>query len=273
MTKTSTVDGIKSFLDKKSRYILQTTKNKMLFAKEHVHTFYEIVHVIVGACMHKINGEVTKMTAGDFIIIRPGDEHAILSADKGTDILCISISNEEYRKHELLYGTSLTAKGEKRPKLVHPSLEARQAVIELLNGKYAYTDNDVRAICSVLFSEYADTVDEEESNAPHSLTEMIEMLALDISLQKQGVSAMTKLAGYSISQLTRLMKHYYHTTPHEHLKELRLSTAWKLVTETSIPLESISYECGYRCYGYFTEVFKKRYGMTPAVYRKSKAQS
>ena len=66
------------------------------------------------------------------------------------------------------------------------------------------------------------------------------------------------------------MKQYYGKTPHEYLKELRLSTAKRLVTETSISLEAISYECGYRCYGYFTDVFKEAYGMTPAALRKSR---
>ena len=88
-------------------------------------------------------------------------------------------------------------------------------------------------------------------------------------LLREGVTAMTRIAGYSISQLTRLMKKHCSTTPHEYLKELRLATSFKLVTETDIPLESISYECGYRCYGYFTDVFKDKYGMTPAALRKS----
>lgn len=272
MPTTSTVDRAKSFSDERSQYILQTTKNKLLFSKAHKHTFYEIVYVIMGTCMHKINAELIEMTAGDFIIIRPGNEHAIISADKCTDILFLSLSKREYQKHELLYEISPTDNNEHLHKLVHLSLRARQALIELLHRENTYSDNDIRAICSVLFSEYANIINKEKSNIPYSLSKMIERLELDSSLQREGVCAMTKLAGYSISQLTRLMKRYYDTTPHEYLKELRLSTALRLVTETNISLESISYECGYNCYGYFTEVFRKRYGMTPAVYRKTNTQ-
>lgn len=272
MNITTTVGGVKSFKDKKILYLLQTTKSKLLFAKEHTHTFYEIVFIIEGRCIHKISEKSHDMTTGDFIIVPPRKTHGIISADKGTDILIISISKDEYSKYELLYGASLADRCENHPKLVNLPLQTRRAVIELLQGENIHTDHNVRAICSLLFSGYADIIDKTWCDIPRSLTMMIEKIKLDIVLQREGVEAMTRLAGYSISQLTRLMERYYATTPHEFIKNLRLSTARKLVSETNISLESISHECGYNCYGYFTTIFKQNYGITPAAYRKQKAR-
>ncbi|MBE6701232.1 MAG: helix-turn-helix domain-containing protein [Ruminococcaceae bacterium] len=275
MTYTSTVDQVKSFSNENSRYIIQTIKNRLLFSKNHTHTFYEIVFVLTGKCVHSVCGKPLEMQSGDFIVIRPFDNHAILSADVGSDILCISLLKEEYQKYEILYGRIPMPKKSAQPHIAHLSTRINQTVKTLLKEEENYTDHNIRAICSVLFSEYYDIFDnkEEKIDAPRSLTMMMQKMRLDISLQKEGVNAMIRIAGFSISQLTRLMKKYYDTTPHKYLKELRLEMSLRLVTETNIPLESISYECGYRCYGYFTDIFKQRYGITPAAMRKSKVQN
>ena len=272
MNTTTTVGGVKSFSDVKTLYLLQTLKSRLLFAKEHAHTFYEFVYIIKGQCIHKTNKKSYDMTAGDFIIIPPHETHCIISADKGTDILIISISKDEYPKYELLYGTSLTDRRENHLKLVNLPLQIRRAMIEFLQGENINTDHNIRAICSLLFSGYADVIDKTWYDIPRSLTMMMEKIKLDIVLQREGVEAMTRLAGYSISQLTRLMERYYATTPHEFMKNLRLSTSRNLISETNISLESISHACGYNCYGYFTNIFKQKYGITPAAFRKQKAK-
>ena len=268
MPSTSTLDRVKRFSDKRSKYILQTTKNRLLFAKEHTHVFYELIYVMVGRCIHSVECCPLEMSEGDFIIIRPGVRHAIVEAESGTDILCISISAEEYRKYELLYGNTVSG-ANARHSTVRLPRRAGAAVGELLREEEIYTDHLISAVCSVLLSEYAAAECRSDTERPESLSVMMEKMELDISLQREGVTAMTRLAGYSVSQLTRLMKRHCSTTPHEYLKELRLTTSFKLVTETDISLESIAYECGYRCYGYFTDVFKDKYGMTPAALRKS----
>ena len=160
------------------------------------------------------------------------------------------------------------------PKEQEPSpvtLPARvgEGVKGLLAGSETYTDHGIRAVCAALFSGYAEMAEENEVTAPRPLADMMRKLSLDISLQREGVGAMVRLSGYSVSQLARLMRRYYAATPHGYLKALRLATAKRLVTETSISLESISYECGYHCYGYFTVAFKERYGVTPAALRKN----
>ncbi len=269
MKSTATVDRVKSFIDKKDRYILQTTKNRMLFAKEHKHTFYELVYVLVGHCTHRVCGQVLEMEMGDFIILRPFDTHAFLSADSETDILCISLSVEEYRKYELLYG-SLASPKDRRPHVFALPARVRETLLRFL-AENEYTDNVIRVICSVLFSGYADQVGESEREMPRPLAGMMEKMSLDLSLQREGVDAMVRLSGYSVSQLSRLMKRYYGVTPHEYLKDLRLATARRLIAQTDISLESISFECGYHCYGYFTDIFREKYGMTPAMLRKNKA--
>ena len=47
----------------------------------------------------------------------------------------------------------------------------------------------------------------------------------------------------------------------------RLTLACKLLTETGDPVHEISLRVGYDNYSYFTRLFKKTYGVTPAEFR------
>ena len=52
------------------------------------------------------------------------------------------------------------------------------------------------------------------------------------------------------------------------LTETRLVRASKLLLSTEKPIEAIAYDVGYRSFSAFLAAFKKRYGTTPAKYRR-----
>ena len=269
MKNISTVNRIKSFFNEKDKYILQIVENQKNFSKEHKHTFYEIVYVISGVCSHMVNGSVLQMDIGDFIILRPFDSHCFLELSSSAQVLCISVAIDEYEKYEHLWGAVLMGEKGKEPKVCNLPQYTVKIISDLLDAETRDTDSRVRAVCSILFSSFSDIFNGEKRISRNSLDDMLEKMSCNLSLQNSGLQAMLSLSGYSVSQLTRVMKKKYGITPHEYLKDLRLSTARRLVVETDISLEAISYECGYKCYGYFTNVFKEKYGLTPAVLRKT----
>lgn len=54
----------------------------------------------------------------------------------------------------------------------------------------------------------------------------------------------------------------------EHLLEIRIKEAQKLLSQTNYSIEKIAEMVGYQDYFYFTKVYKKATGITPTAYRK-----
>ena len=264
MKKTVTEKQVKSFADAEMKYIFQSRNIVKSFVQEHRHSFYEIILVESGSCLHKVNNTNFIMHEGDFIILAPGDSHRISEGKPECEVFCISVSRDEFKKYEALIGV-LASMGEPLS-----LTNERLAAIRNLLSKDSHTEANTVAVCGILLTAAKESLGDSSNNMPKPLKVMLDKLKGDIWLQREGVSAMMRLSCYSSAQLTRLMRKHLGTSPHEFIKDLRLSTAKELTLNTDISLEAISDECGYKCYGYFTNVFRDRYGVTPATMRKER---
>lgn len=68
--------------------------------------------------------------------------------------------------------------------------------------------------------------------------------------------------------LIRCFKQETEKTPIEYLNCIRIRQAQKLLTQTEQPIGEISVKCGFDNVYYFSNVFKKRVGVSPKEYRK-----
>ena len=78
-----------------------------------------------------------------------------------------------------------------------------------------------------------------------------------------------EMANYHPHYVNTLMKTYMGTTLHSYLNEIRLGEALKYIVNTNESIESIAFRVGYKNSTHFCTSFKKKYGMSPAIYRKS----
>lgn len=66
----------------------------------------------------------------------------------------------------------------------------------------------------------------------------------------------------------RIFRTYYHASPMEYIQIKRLEYAASLIRQhPEWTIEKIGYESGFVDYRYFGRAFKKRYGITPSMYR------
>jgi AraC-like DNA-binding protein len=86
----------------------------------------------------------------------------------------------------------------------------------------------------------------------------------DISL-----SDLTEFSHLSRSGCFRNFRKYTGRTPLEFLNEYRLSQAAAQLVETDLPVTDIAMSCGFSSSSYFSELFKRKYKVTPLNYRKS----
>lgn len=74
--------------------------------------------------------------------------------------------------------------------------------------------------------------------------------------------------GLSREHLTRLFAREYQQTPAAMLRELRLSTARRLLRHSRMSVAAIAEQSGFGSAVHFCRIFKSRHGMTPLEYRR-----
>ena len=71
----------------------------------------------------------------------------------------------------------------------------------------------------------------------------------------------------SESRIRRMLQSKLHTTPIKYINSLRLEKAQALLSESNVPISDIAYATGFEDPFYFSRMFKKQYGISPARYR------
>jgi AraC-like DNA-binding protein len=79
----------------------------------------------------------------------------------------------------------------------------------------------------------------------------------------------SELVGLTPVQFTRRFQAVYRTTPIRYLTECRFQLAKALISDTTLPIETIADRCGYDNAFYFSRVFKQLASMSPSAYRKA----
>ena len=74
--------------------------------------------------------------------------------------------------------------------------------------------------------------------------------------------------GFSTSHFMKFFKKHMGCTFTGYLNSYRLSIACTLLSTTDKPVLEISYEAGFTNLSYFNRLFKKKYGISPRIYRK-----
>ncbi len=82
------------------------------------------------------------------------------------------------------------------------------------------------------------------------------------------VEEMAEVVNVSPNYLRRKFKEETGMTILEYITETRLTTAARLLETSSKKVKDVSLEVGYPNISYFTQVFSKKYGVTPNEYRK-----
>lgn len=84
-------------------------------------------------------------------------------------------------------------------------------------------------------------------------------------LTVDGIAASVSLSRYYFS---RLFKKETGFAPHEYLLDVRLRNSKQLLTETSLSVEQIAFQCGFTSAVHFIRAFKKDTLVTPSAFRK-----
>ena len=103
-----------------------------------------------------------------------------------------------------------------------------------------------------------------------SVTRLIRRQAGEIELDPgtdRGVDFLARKAGLSTSQYTRRFRELFDTTPARFIIDRRIENARRLLRETTIGIDLIARQLGYRDQAFFSRQFKAKTGASPRQHR------
>ncbi|MDY3928705.1 MAG: AraC family transcriptional regulator [Clostridia bacterium] len=250
----------------KNGYFFQRTNGRKLSNKLHAHTFYEILFVVSGSCIHETNNETQNLSIGTLVFISPMVSHKFLSQTENTDLIVISVVANELEKLFSLY--ELTAFSAAYFVLKLP-IEKRQILVSL-GENITFTESaeyikQQRMILNQIFLFCLEAFNSKE-NIPPELAAVLDKMQ-DLSYAAEGIKMMLKTSGYSHSQICRLTKKYFGITPTEYINRIRMSHAYKLIVYGSYDYETICNMVGFESFSYFSKLIKEHFGCSPSKLR------
>ena len=210
-------------LERKGPYILQLITNRRLTHIYHCHDFYEIVVVFEGECVHMVNQKKFTQSANEVVILRPDDKHTFCDQSSTIKILSLSVSIDEFVSVSgAIDPEFVNYIGEEDNRKFFLSEDQTNEIVEKsVNG--VTNENafwEYKIILFLLLAYSYESKKEYKNDLPNNLNFALKEMRKEENFQK-GIAALLELTGYSYSHLSRLMKKYLHTTPHEYLVDLR----------------------------------------------------
>ena len=80
---------------------------------------------------------------------------------------------------------------------------------------------------------------------------------------------LAKMENLSVSRYNTLFRKVTGVSPIEYIKKMRLASACELLSATDLPIKTVSSMVGYPDSHFFSRIFKKSLGVSPAFYRKN----
>lgn len=99
------------------------------------------------------------------------------------------------------------------------------------------------------------------------LAEQIARYIEEFYHQPLSMTAMAELFHYSTHHLVRVFKRKYQCSPMEYVSRTRMQQARTLMVTTNAPIRDVAERVGYTDFYYFSRLFKKVYGETPAQFK------
>ena len=243
-----------------SSYIFQYVCDRRLTDIYHSHDFFELCVVLCGSATEYFNGRSRIITEGTATLIKPYEPHCFTAQSEGMRLACLSVEKEEALQLFETFGVSLPERD-----IVFKLDNAASLVSEAISSPLPERKY------KLLFCRILDILEDcRGESVPYILQNAVRKMRQPENMCL-GIPRLTELSGYSRSHLARLVRQYYGCSLQELIIQLRLEEAYKQIILTKDSPEEIAYKVGYSSFSHFQKVFKKTFGVTPAVLRKTRA--
>lgn len=254
---------------------VKVTKRYIRAVKSHWHDFYEMELILSGDTKTEINGKIYSLPQGSMVLVTPSDVHSYFDMGRDVEVLNLVFASKslEYNSFasSVLSGDSIVCK------LPPKAFESMQFLINkiseesrtdrLLNKRY------ISNLLSCLIIELKRIKKEEgiseNGDAFNTVRKAIVFIRNHFK-EPLTLEDVAKFMNVSPVYASRIIQATLGYGFKEYLMDLRLAYAASMLIYTEESISNIAYFAGYNTASYFARGFRKKYGVSPAEYRRQK---
>lgn len=252
-------------------------------AMSHWHEDFEFIAVLEGSMTYNVNGQLTRITAGNGIFVNSRQLHYGFSPEKSECVfLCI-----------LLHPSLLSANAYFSQNYVEPliwdadcpylllkrDIGWQREILSMLEEIFAGREREFVeftvqqhffAVARLLYEHCRPGV--REGSRGQERLDTLKQMILYIHEHYQGRVGLDDIARAGSccrSKCTALFKQYLKESPVAFLNQYRLQKSCDLLRGKDSTVTEVALDCGFHSSSYFCEIFHRAYGITPQQYRKS----
>lgn len=242
----------------------------------HTHAdFHEFMGVIAGNGEHLLETGTLPLVAGDVVLVRPRDRHAIRgAAPDGLEFINVAFPSSAWQGFLNLTRTNPTGSWDAAKHPVVFQTRDAVAVAEVFESALQrFSDEPEHFDLMRFWIDLLPQISPEELPARASGSQAPEWLARACTAMRAeenlrgGVPRLLDLAGVSPAHLSRTLRAAYGVTPTDFVADLRLEQAASLLAATSAPIAEIAARCGFSSQSYFTRCFTAAHAVSPRTFR------
>ena len=250
----------------------------------HWHSEMELIYVKKGRGMVSVDLTEYLVTAGNIVVIMPGQLHAISAYQNESfeyENIIFNVQMLIPKQNDTLseeFFNSLLGQKIQFPVLINETITYYHQILHCINradeicthfpsGYYLGIRSCLYEFFYILFSNST------ECNIHHKASRALDKIKLitkyieehfedEITIEK-----MAEICNFSQSHFMKFFKASMGTAFFSYLNDYRLTTASYMLTKSMSSIFAIAQECGFNNLSYFNRLFKKKFGMTPSDFR------
>lgn len=233
-----------------------------------VRPYYLIHYVLEGKGEYQVEQNVYKLSAGQGFLIEP-NRQTLYKADTDTPWSYIWIGFSGREADKIINSLGLSSQ---MPIFRCNEPEILQDCIFKMLYHERSTLKDSYYLISMFFlflSTIASSnrdmypISENNSYAEHAIQYIRNHIAEPIQ-----VEAVARYVGLNRTYFCKVFKEQTGFSPLKYIQNFRLTKAQHLLESSLLSVETIAYSCGYQCPESLIRIFHRKYGVSPAAYRK-----
>ena len=249
-------------------------KDGNYFRDKHWHRSVEIFAVFEGALDFYLNNDDIPLSPGRFMLVNSNEIHSISSPEPNlTVVLQIPLKTfEDYFTGEQFIRFSHDAR-EQDGELMEVIGRMYDTYREKACGYELKVKSFYYRLLYLLVTEYREldvTPDMLKWNRRLNRLSAIVSYVKDNYTSELSLEALAEIFGYTPAYLSRMFQKYAGINYKAYLESIRVGEAYKELVNTDHTISQIALNNGFPNSKALAKAFRKKYGMLPSAYRKSK---
>jgi AraC family transcriptional regulator, dual regulator of chb operon len=246
---------------------------------EHTHNFFELFLIVGGEVVHVINGRREILGAGDLVFVRPSDVHYYEEREeKSCQLINLAFREATIRELFGYLGPGFPSGrllGGPHAARVSLAMSERDILAARLSQLYTIPrdrkDRIRSALRVLLFDIFTRYFWEPGQGGGSGVPGWFSILVREMQKKEnfvRGVEVLYELSHRTPEHISRVFRRFAGVTPTDFVNDLRLNYAANLLSNSDEKILPVAFEAGFGNPSHFYHLFRKKFGLSPAAFRK-----